>query len=82
MPSTFSPAMLDKVCLNILHTYDADLDISLIAPSGTSIQLSTDNGGAGDNYTNTCFVVTGVPSITSGTPPFTGALNLNNPLVF
>ncbi|MCB0692152.1 MAG: proprotein convertase P-domain-containing protein, partial [Saprospiraceae bacterium] len=30
---------------NIQHTWASDLDIFLIAPDGTSIELSTDNGG-------------------------------------
>ncbi len=43
------------VNLNVDHTWDADLDISLIDPQGTTIDLSSDNGGPGDNYTNTTF---------------------------
>ncbi|HNB50768.1 MAG TPA: proprotein convertase P-domain-containing protein, partial [Anaerolineales bacterium] len=33
----------------IQHTYNADLDIYLISPSGTKVTLTTDNGGANDN---------------------------------
>ena len=64
-------ATLDMVLINLTHTFDADLDISLISPSGTSWDLSSDNGGSGDNYINTEFV-DGCPPITTGTPPFTG----------
>jgi len=60
------------VMINIVHTWDADLDITLIAPDGSSIDLSSDNGGSGDNYTNTIFSSTGTTPITSGSAPFTG----------
>lgn len=62
-----------SVCLDIDHTWLQDLDISLISPnSGATIELSTDNGLSGDNYTGTCFTATAKSSITSGSAPFTG----------
>lgn len=60
-----------SVKININHTFDGDLDIFLVAPNGSQIELSTDNGAGGDNYTNTIFK-TGFPSITGGSAPFTG----------
>ena len=54
-PATASNTSIVSVCLNITHTFDADLDIYLISPAGTQIQLSTDNGGVNNDYTNTCF---------------------------
>ena len=60
------------VCLDISHTYTDDLDIRLISPSGSIVYLSTDNGGAGDNYTNTCFTTSATTNITAGNAPFTG----------
>ncbi|MFN3940595.1 MAG: PKD domain-containing protein, partial [Chitinophagales bacterium] len=72
-PATFSPDMLVSVCLQIEHETDDQLDISLQCPDGTIIELSTDNGGAGNNYDGTCFVPTGAPSITTGVAPFTGS---------
>ena len=62
-----------NVTVNITHTWDEDLDISLISPAGTIIELSTDNGGQGDNYTNTVFDQQATTLITAGTPPFTGS---------
>ena len=70
-PNTVGTNPIQRICLNIAHPSDNNLDISLIAPNGTVIDLSSDNGGTGDNYTNTCFV-TGATSIASGTAPFTG----------
>jgi len=43
------------VNLNITHTFNGDLDISISDPEGNSRILSTDNGGSGDNYTNVTF---------------------------
>ncbi len=62
---------LDSVEINLTHTWDSDLDITLVSPMGTSLDLSSDNGGSGDNYTNTVFM-DGAPLITTGAAPFTG----------
>ncbi|MCB9343622.1 MAG: proprotein convertase P-domain-containing protein, partial [Lewinellaceae bacterium] len=66
--------MLNKVTINLTHTFDGDLLIYLQAPNGEIIELSTGNGGGGDNYTNTVFM-DGNPSITSGSPPYTGTFS-------
>lgn len=66
-------ADLEKVCINITHGNVAELDVFLIAPNGDKIDLTSGNGGVnGINYTNTCFVASGVIPVTSGSPPFTG----------
>ncbi|WP_196892358.1 thrombospondin type 3 repeat-containing protein [Aureivirga marina] len=61
-----------NVNINITHTYVEDLDIKLIAPDGTEIILTEDNGGSGDNYSNTVFDDDATTPITAGTAPFTG----------
>jgi len=61
------------VLININHTWVSDLDISLTSPSGTIIELSSDNGGNGDNYTNTIFASEASVSITNASAPFTGS---------
>jgi subtilisin-like proprotein convertase family protein/fibronectin type 3 domain-containing protein len=58
---------------SITHTYDGDLDIFLIAPDGTRVELTTDNGGTGENFTNTVFDDAAATAITAGTAPFTGS---------
>ncbi|GAA4116564.1 hypothetical protein GCM10022393_17250 [Aquimarina addita] len=72
-----------NVGINIEHTYTEDLTITLIAPDGiTEVQLSSENGGASDNYTNTIFDDEATESITDGSAPFTGSFtpeeNLGN----
>jgi subtilisin-like proprotein convertase family protein len=71
---------LQSVCINIQHGWDDDLDIYLMAPNGHFVELSTDNGGNGDNYTNTCFSPSASDDIRGGFPfapataaPFTGS---------
>lgn len=63
---------VEIVCVNITHTYDADLTIQLVSPDGTTIDLSMYNGGSGDNYTNTCFSYSNNNSIVNANSPFTG----------
>ncbi|MCC7301802.1 MAG: CotH kinase family protein [Bacteroidia bacterium] len=63
---------LETVCINLTHTWDADLEIELVSPDGTSFSLSAGNGGSGDNYTNTCFNHFAGTPISMGSPPFTG----------
>jgi large repetitive protein len=73
--SGLSSATLASVCLNINHTYDGDLKISLVCPSGTTLVLSNAHGGSGDNYTNTCFTPTAtnvIGSTGNNAAPFTG----------
>jgi subtilisin-like proprotein convertase family protein len=72
--------VVESVLINIEHGWADDLDIYLLAPGGKFLELSTDNGSNGDNYTNTCFKPTATASITGGqifapasAAPFTGA---------
>lgn len=60
------------VVLNVTHTWDSDLDISLLPPNGATYDLSSDNGSLGDNYTNTVFSSDSANPITGGSAPFTG----------
>ncbi len=68
--STFG---LAQACINIYHTYDADLVIQIESPDGTRNKLSAGNGGWGQNYLGTCFAMNGVDGfIAQGNAPFTG----------
>jgi subtilisin-like proprotein convertase family protein len=69
---------LTSLTLNLTHTYTGDLDITLFAPNGSSIDLSSDNGAGGYNYTNTVFSTSGT-AITAGTAPFTGTFTPEMP---
>ncbi len=64
---------LASLCLNITHPYDDELEVVLKAPDGTTIPITIQNGGSGNNYTNTCFTGTATTPIKFGTAPFTGS---------
>lgn len=69
--------------VGIDHTFVADLDIYLESPTGTRVELSTDNGGSGDHFCQTVFDDTAGSSITtvvSGNAPFTGTFLPETPL--
>jgi subtilisin-like proprotein convertase family protein len=61
-----------NVSVNLLHTWDGDLDLKLRAPDNSEVVLSDRHGGSGDNYTNTVFDDEATTPISDGTPPFTG----------
>jgi subtilisin-like proprotein convertase family protein len=63
---------IDNVTIDLLYPWVGDLAIHLIGPGGQILELSSSNGGAGDNYTNTVFSDNAGAFITTGTPPFTG----------
>jgi subtilisin-like proprotein convertase family protein len=62
---------ITSISFTIPHAYTGDVDITLIAPNGSTIDVSSDNGGAGVNYTSTVISTSGT-AITSGSAPFTG----------
>jgi|GEM_PF-3488586 len=74
VPDSFTVRDIN-VTLNINHTWVADLEIFLIAPDGiTIVELTTDNGGSGDNLVNTVFdddATLLIVNITSADAPFT-----------
>lgn len=77
--SGLNPATIDtvgfgfeSVCIDITHTWDADLEISLVSPDGTTALLVAGQGGGGHHFTNTCFTDTALLGIGAGSPPFTG----------
>lgn len=76
---------LKQVCLNINHTYDSDLNVFLVSPSGIVINLFSGVGGSSDNFSNTCLSQSATTSITAGSGPFNGTFkpqetlgNMNN----
>ncbi|OUR97675.1 hypothetical protein A9Q86_15795 [Flavobacteriales bacterium 33_180_T64] len=67
---------IESVTMNITHSFVADLEFSLVDPTGTvTIILMMDNGAGGDNLTNTVFSdfgVTSISDVAAGDAPFTG----------
>ncbi|MCL1474338.1 S8 family serine peptidase [Argonema antarcticum] len=61
-----------NVTLDITHTYDADLNVSLISPTGEAIELFNGVGSSADNFSNTTLDDEAATPITAGFAPFTG----------
>jgi subtilisin-like proprotein convertase family protein len=69
-----------NVRVNLNHTWDGDLVLSMISPSGTVVALSTNNGSSGDNYSTTLFDDEAATAISSGSAPFNGSYRPSSPL--
>ena len=76
-----------KVRLN--HTFDGDLELRLVAPDGTTVLLSDNRGGSGDNFgtgandcsgTPTVFDDSAASAISTGVAPFAGSFKPETPL--
>lgn len=83
-----TPIKRVSVSMHITHTADGDLDISLIAPDGTTINLSSDNGGTSSDYGTDCgdagrttFIDTAATAINFGSAPFVGSFRPEQALV-
>ncbi len=66
---------LERICIDITHSYDRDLQIELMSPDSFVVMLSNRNGDGGDNFTNTCFRGHSANALLSdpgNVPPFTG----------
>ena len=61
-----------NVLINVSHTADSDLLITLKSPTGQVCVLSNRNGGLGDNFVNTIFDSDVATSLASGNAPFNG----------
>ena len=61
-----------NVEIDISHTWDGDLEATLVAPDGTAILLFSRNGSANDNFTRTVFDSEASTLISAGVAPFTG----------
>ncbi len=67
-----NPLLDVNVTINIEHTATVDLEVFLVSPGGTEIELTTRNGNFDDDYTETTFDDVAALGIVDGTAPFTG----------
>jgi subtilisin-like proprotein convertase family protein len=78
--STLNATDLYAVVLDsIEHTFDSDMEITLVAPNGSRIDLSSDNGSNADNYIGTRFIPSAATPIYNGSAPFTGDFRPEQP---
>ena len=59
------------ICLNITHSYDADLLIKLVSPSGFTVTLIQNIGGSANNFIGTCLGMDGT-AFTNAQAPYSG----------
>lgn len=77
-PSILQEGVIKRVCIDVDHIWISDVDVFLISPGGQFLELTTDNGGNGDDYIQTCFTPSATDSIDayynppSIPAPFTG----------
>ena len=71
-----------NINLTVNHQNDSDLYIQLWRPGYTLVQLSTQNGGSGDNYINTTLDDEAEIPITQASAPFTGSFKPEGQLSF
>lgn len=78
-----------NVAVRLNHTFDGDLQLRLIAPDGTIVNLATNRGALGDNYgtgandcsgTPTVFDDSAATAISLGVAPFSGTFRPESPL--
>lgn len=62
-----------NVKLNISHDWDSELDVFLVAPDDTRVELFSDVGGSKDDFNDTLLDNEALQSITEGSAPFTGS---------
>ena len=78
-----------KVGVRLNHTFDSDLTLTLVSPTGRTVVLANRRGGSSDNYgsgANDCsgaltiFDDAATTAIGAGTPPFAGTFKPEQPL--
>jgi subtilisin-like proprotein convertase family protein len=63
---------IEKVTIDLNHEWDGDIALILICPDGTFLELSSQNGGPGNDYKITVFKDSAPLNILSGNPPYNG----------
>ena len=86
-----SPVSKVTVSMHITHTFVGDLQVSLISPNNTTVVLSGNRGGAGDNFGADCpaglndtrfddAAATSITSIAAAGAPFANVFRPEQPL--
>ena len=61
-----------NIRISVTHSFSADLSMRLVAPDGTIIELTTENGGGASNaYANTTFDDQATVSVSAASTPYT-----------
>ena len=68
----YGPIVDLDLALDITHTYDGDLDVFLISPAGTRVELFSDVGDGQENIRQTVLDDEASNAIVAGSAPYTG----------
>jgi subtilisin-like proprotein convertase family protein len=66
--------------INITHSYDQDLIVNLVSPTGTTVNLVNRRGGSGQNFVKTSFSDASTTPIANGVAPFHAWFRPEQPL--
>jgi len=69
-----------RVGLDLEHTRDSDLRVTLVSPAGTRVVLIDRRGGDGENFTRTVLSDDAESDLVTGTAPFRGEFRPETPL--
>lgn len=69
-----------RVTINVQHTWNEDLDIALISPTGVRVWLVQDRGGDTNGFSGTVFDDDATVPISNGSFPFSGVFRPETPL--
>jgi gliding motility-associated-like protein len=65
-------SQINSVCIDFQTNFLSDIAFYLMSPAGVIVELTSNNGGTSDFYTETCFTPGATTNITAGTSPYTG----------
>ena len=65
---------------SISHQFTGDASVALISPTASTLDLSSLNGGSGDDYASAIFDDGAATAITAGTPPYRGRFRPEQPM--
>ncbi len=76
-PVTLQDGVIKRICVEVDHNWISDVDVFLVAPNGQFIELTTDNGGSGNDYSVACFTPLATDTIDFGSqaPPSAAPFN-------
>ena len=69
-----------NVLIDVNHTYTGDIVLTVTSPTGTTVEMTSNNGGGGNDFIGTVFDDSATTSVTSGSAPFTGSFIPEEPL--
>lgn len=77
-PATYATTDLQEVCLSLRHSNLSEIEVNLVSPSGTRLQLISAGDLSGQNIENVCFRDDAANSINTVASPYSGTFKSKN----